>query len=349
MRAGTHGTALAIVLTLGLPVTAAFGQAGYLTRDPNVSVDMSVLEGVGPPSTVAGQPARQTADELIILPPLAFPPPTMPVSRLTGPLANLPLQPAPRRQAPARPSPAATPAAAPPPPVAVQPPPPAPEPTRPPEPAPASVAVRAAAPPPPPAAKPAETPATTTPAVAPAAQAQSPAAPPPPQPETPPAPPEPATSDRSAASGASTPALTPAPTGAAADTSVQTAARTETASSEAARSESASSEAAGDGVSYRVLFDNDSATISDSARTALQDLLDKMKESENLRVQLLAYASGTDETASQARRLSLSRALAVRSFLINEGVRSTRMDVRALGNQAEGGPADRVDAVLVER
>ncbi len=74
-----------------------------------------------------------------------------------------------------------------------------------------------------------------------------------------------------------------------------------------------------------------------------------MKESENLRVQLMAYAEGTAETASQARRLSLSRALAVRSFLINQGVRSTRMDVRALGNKSQGGPSNRVDAVLVER
>ncbi len=98
-----------------------------------------------------------------------------------------------------------------------------------------------------------------------------------------------------------------------------------------------------------MLFDGDSAKISEAARTPLQELLNTMKESESLRVQLLAYASGTAETASQARRLSLSRALAVRSFLINEGVRSTRMDVRALGNQAEDGPADRVDAVLVER
>ena len=74
-----------------------------------------------------------------------------------------------------------------------------------------------------------------------------------------------------------------------------------------------------------------------------------MKGRENLRVQLMAYAEGTAETASQARRLSLSRALAVRSFLINQGVHSTRMDVRALGNKVEGGPADRVDAVLVGR
>lgn len=98
-----------------------------------------------------------------------------------------------------------------------------------------------------------------------------------------------------------------------------------------------------------MLFDDGSASISDAARGPLEELSAKMKENENLRVQLLAFAGGTSETASQARRLSLSRALAVRSYLISQGVRSTRMDVRALGNKAESGPADRVDAVLVER
>ncbi|MBZ0325714.1 MAG: OmpA family protein, partial [Alphaproteobacteria bacterium] len=67
------------------------------------------------------------------------------------------------------------------------------------------------------------------------------------------------------------------------------------------------------------------------------------------RVQLKAFAAGTAETASQARRLSLSRALAVRSFLIDKGVESTRMDVRALGTNFEEGPADRVDIQIVKR
>ncbi|MEJ0067668.1 MAG: OmpA family protein [Pseudomonadota bacterium] len=65
------------------------------------------------------------------------------------------------------------------------------------------------------------------------------------------------------------------------------------------------------------------------------------------RIQLLAYADGTPESESQARRLSLSRALAVRSFLIEQGIRSTRVNVQALGIKTAGGPADRVDAMAV--
>ncbi len=107
--------------------------------------------------------------------------------------------------------------------------------------------------------------------------------------------------------------------------------------------------ARGDDDGLRLLFDNGSAKLSDSARGNLQSLTEKMGADEALQVQLVAYAEGTAETSSQARRLSLSRALAVRSFLIDQGVRSTRMDIRALGNKAEDGPADRVDVVLVQK
>ncbi|MDA1132916.1 MAG: lysophospholipase, partial [Proteobacteria bacterium] len=63
------------------------------------------------------------------------------------------------------------------------------------------------------------------------------------------------------------------------------------------------------------------------------------------RVQLNAFAGGTAETIGAARRLSLSRALTVRSYLIDQGVRSTDIDVRALGIPETGEP-ERVDVLL---
>ncbi len=60
------------------------------------------------------------------------------------------------------------------------------------------------------------------------------------------------------------------------------------------------------------------------------------------RVQLLAYGGGRGDKSSDARRLSLKRALIVRQLLIDSGVPSERIDVRAMGG-AEGGPPDRVD------
>ena len=60
-------------------------------------------------------------------------------------------------------------------------------------------------------------------------------------------------------------------------------------------------------------------------------------------VQVTAFAAGSPEDPSTPRRLSLARALAARAVLINEGIASTRIYVRALGAAAGDGPADRVD------
>ena len=51
-------------------------------------------------------------------------------------------------------------------------------------------------------------------------------------------------------------------------------------------------------------------------------------------------------SSSNARRLSLSRALGIRSYLIDKGVEGTRIDVRALGNKETSGQINRVDLKL---
>ncbi|MHA1570163.1 MAG: OmpA family protein [Alphaproteobacteria bacterium] len=103
------------------------------------------------------------------------------------------------------------------------------------------------------------------------------------------------------------------------------------------------------GDSLRLTFTTAKAELKPEATERLTALAARLMEGPEMRVQLKAYAAGTAETASQARRLSLSRALAVRSFLIAKGVESTRMDVRALGTKFEEGPPDRVDILIVKR
>lgn len=96
-----------------------------------------------------------------------------------------------------------------------------------------------------------------------------------------------------------------------------------------------------------ILFVEGSAELAPEAAQQLDGIAQKLDQNQALRLQLMAYASGSEDTASRARRISLSRALAVRAYLIDKGVRSTRMDVRALGNKVEGDPADRVDIVTL--
>lgn len=104
----------------------------------------------------------------------------------------------------------------------------------------------------------------------------------------------------------------------------------------------------GDGDAMTVLFSADSADLPAAVGPGLDRLAKRLQSDGDLQLQLLAYAGGDEGAASRARRLSLSRALVVRSYLMNKGIRSTRIEVRALGNRFESGPADRVD-LKVER
>ena len=99
----------------------------------------------------------------------------------------------------------------------------------------------------------------------------------------------------------------------------------------------------------QIPFTAGAADLPADGKAVLDEAATKLKQDDEARLQIVAYASGGDDSGSQARRLSLSRALAVRSYLIDQGVRSTRMDVRALGNHVPSGSADRVDILVVHR
>ena len=98
----------------------------------------------------------------------------------------------------------------------------------------------------------------------------------------------------------------------------------------------------------RIEFSGSGTRLTPEAEESLRALAAAVSEADG-RLQLQAFAGGSSESASGARRTSLSRALAVRSFLIEAGVRSTRVDVRALGTAADSGPPERVDVLYVAR
>ena len=95
-----------------------------------------------------------------------------------------------------------------------------------------------------------------------------------------------------------------------------------------------------------------SAGASDPAKKALDSIkflagdLNAAMVNQASRIQLLAYGGEKGDKGSDARRLSLKRALAIRQVLIDDGVPSERIDVRAMGGADDGGPADRVDVFV---
>lgn len=97
----------------------------------------------------------------------------------------------------------------------------------------------------------------------------------------------------------------------------------------------------------RILFAEGETALPEVADDTLQAIAGQLASGERQNVQLLAY--GTGNSVSAARRLSLGRALVVRSRLMELGVENRKIEVRALGKPEGDDPADRVDLVLIER
>jgi outer membrane protein OmpA-like peptidoglycan-associated protein len=100
---------------------------------------------------------------------------------------------------------------------------------------------------------------------------------------------------------------------------------------------------------YTIAFTPGASAVPATANGNLRALADRMAKDSALRVELIAYASDPEESVSRSRRLSTERGVNVRKELLSAGVESTRINLRALGEQSGGGAPDRVDVLLVRR
>jgi outer membrane protein OmpA-like peptidoglycan-associated protein len=97
----------------------------------------------------------------------------------------------------------------------------------------------------------------------------------------------------------------------------------------------------------RITFGPDGSDLNTATVAALTELARTAQGRPDMVFNLLAHAPGVPEDPSSPRRLSITRGLAARAVLINQGIPSTRIYVRALGPQELGdGPANRVDVLL---
>ena len=98
-----------------------------------------------------------------------------------------------------------------------------------------------------------------------------------------------------------------------------------------------------------IAFKSTETTVPLSVQSQLDEVSKKLIHDENLRVTLVAYASAVGDQVSTARRVSLSRALSVRAYLIDAGVSNLRINVQAEGNKNPGGDPDRVDLMIQQQ
>lgn len=98
-----------------------------------------------------------------------------------------------------------------------------------------------------------------------------------------------------------------------------------------------------------ILFAKDAPDPAQGALGAIKFLasdLNAAMSTPNARVELQAFGGAKGDKGSDARRLSLKRALSIRQVLIDDGVSPDRIDVRAMGGADDTGPADRVDVYV---
>ena len=92
-----------------------------------------------------------------------------------------------------------------------------------------------------------------------------------------------------------------------------------------------------------VPFEVQSIEIAQAGRGALDGLARALSERSVRQIEVRGYASGDD--VSDARKLALARALSVRSYLIDQGVKA-RIEVNVNGQPARTAPRERVDVLV---
>jgi outer membrane protein OmpA-like peptidoglycan-associated protein len=111
-------------------------------------------------------------------------------------------------------------------------------------------------------------------------------------------------------------------------------------------SDTATTAAAATNAGLRLTFASEQYDLSPDSIKSIKELTAKAPPGDDTTFNVQAYAPAKRDDPSTARRVSLSRAMAVRSALVADGVPSARIFVRALGEQYGDGPPDRVDIAV---
>jgi outer membrane protein OmpA-like peptidoglycan-associated protein len=94
------------------------------------------------------------------------------------------------------------------------------------------------------------------------------------------------------------------------------------------------------------IVDPGSSQIPATAQPKLLHLAQDLRNTPLARVEIRAYSPVKGPSESDPRRLSLARWLAVRDYLVQNGVSDDRIDGRALGSTPTEPNADRIELYL---
>ncbi len=97
-----------------------------------------------------------------------------------------------------------------------------------------------------------------------------------------------------------------------------------------------------------LIFQKSQATLAPEQINTLNILIiPALKKGKNTRLLLEAFASPQNKSLNGDRRLALTRAMAIRTHITEQGISPNRLDVRSLGAQTNVQPMDRVEILLI--
>jgi outer membrane protein OmpA-like peptidoglycan-associated protein len=111
-----------------------------------------------------------------------------------------------------------------------------------------------------------------------------------------------------------------------------------------ARKQERASALSGQATAMQIKFEPGQVALSAETQGLLDQIADPLKAT-GMRLQLAAYSGPPGDNSSDARRLSLKRALAVRNYLGTRGVPKITVNIASFGGAVEG-DTDRVDLMV---
>ena len=102
-------------------------------------------------------------------------------------------------------------------------------------------------------------------------------------------------------------------------------------------------------IALTLIFDAEATILDTDKKEALAKAITPLVEDMSKSFRVLGYASDEANDESKSRRASLARAISVRSALIDMGIHSTRIELRALGDKSSDNNKNKVDILLIKR
>ncbi|MBR4127224.1 MAG: OmpA family protein, partial [Alphaproteobacteria bacterium] len=97
-------------------------------------------------------------------------------------------------------------------------------------------------------------------------------------------------------------------------------------------------------------FERKSLELTHEMQTVLNDIAVQMKKNRKKRLIVYSYGSPDSAEPGKERQYALRRALLIRSYLIEQGLHSLRIELRSQGQKGAGNKIpDRADLVFQER